>query len=120
MRNPFKREWTKLKWQMLLVQDVAVMNLTDAMSKRLDGTGDREDILKLVTFALSDNGKVGAVEWASIGKRLGVFDANQMNLAERVRRGKVAISMARQRGIDTSEWERHLRELEKQRGVIDE
>jgi len=43
-----------------------------------------------------------------------------MNLAERVRRGKVAISMARQRGIDTSEWERHLRELEKQRGVIDE
>jgi hypothetical protein len=40
-----------------------------------------------------------------------------MNLAERVRRGKVAISMARQRGIDTSEWERHLRELEKQPGV---
>ena len=77
MRNPFKREWAKLKWQMLLVQDVAVMNLIDAMSERLDGAGDREDILKLITLALSDNGKVGAVEWASIGKRLGVFDANQ-------------------------------------------
>jgi hypothetical protein len=62
---------------MLLVQDVAVMNLIDAMSERLDGAGDREDILKLITLALSDNGKVGAVEWASIGKRLGVFDANQ-------------------------------------------
>mgnify|MGYP001404698946 CR=1 FL=1 len=37
-----------------------------------------------------------------------------MNLAERVRRGKQAISIARQRGIDTSDWERHLHELESQ------
>ena len=34
-----------------------------------------------------------------------------MKLAERVVRGRRAIALAKQRGLDTSEWERHLTDL---------
>ena len=34
-----------------------------------------------------------------------------MGLAERVGRGRRAIAMAKQRGLDTAEWERHLSHL---------
>jgi hypothetical protein len=34
-----------------------------------------------------------------------------MELAERVVRGRRAISLARQRGVDTTQWERHLNRL---------
>ena len=33
------------------------------------------------------------------------------NLAENIARGRRAIALARQRGLDTSEWERHLSKL---------
>ena len=38
----------------------------------------------------------------------------QRSLVEDIRRGRVAIEAARQRGIDTSDWERRLSELQQQ------
>ena len=34
-----------------------------------------------------------------------------MEIAERVQRGRQAISLARYQGLDTSQWERHLADL---------
>lgn len=34
-----------------------------------------------------------------------------MELAERLHRGRLAIAIAKQRGLDTADWERHLHEL---------
>jgi len=46
-----------------------------AIAYRLKGMEDRLSLLETLTLAVSDDGKIGAIEWATIGKRLGVFDA---------------------------------------------
>ena len=48
--------------------------LAMAISRRLKKAEDREALVKTLTLAISDDGKIGAIEWATIGKRLGVFD----------------------------------------------
>ena len=51
-----------------------VFRLAMAVSRRLKKAEDREALVKTLTLAISDDGKVKPVEWAKIGKRLGVFD----------------------------------------------
>jgi len=46
-----------------------------AIANRLKGLEDRLSLLETLTLAVGEDGKVTPVEWAIIGKRLGVFDA---------------------------------------------
>lgn len=48
--------------------------LAMAVSRRLKKAEDREALVKTLTLAISDDGKISPIEWATIGKRLGVFD----------------------------------------------
>jgi len=50
------------------------LRLAMAVSRRLKKAEDREALVKTLTLAISDDGKLKPVEWAKIGKRLGVFD----------------------------------------------
>ena len=45
-----------------------------AIAMRLKGKEDRMVLLETLTVAVGDDGKLTPVEWAKIGKRLGVFD----------------------------------------------
>ena len=51
-----------------------VFRLAMAVSRRLKKAEDRETLVKTLTLAISDDGKISPIEWATIGKRLGVFD----------------------------------------------
>ena len=46
-----------------------------AIANRLKESEDRLLLLEALTVAVGDDEKVTPVEWAKIGKRLGVFDA---------------------------------------------
>ena len=48
--------------------------LAMGVSRRLKKAEDREALVKTLTLAISDDGKISPIEWATIGKRLGVFD----------------------------------------------
>jgi hypothetical protein len=50
------------------------LRLAMAVAKRLNKAEDRDKMIETLTLAISDDGKIGAIEWATIGKRLGVFD----------------------------------------------
>jgi len=45
-----------------------------AIAMRLKDREDRMLMLRTLTVAIGDDGKLTPVEWAKIGKRLGVFD----------------------------------------------
>ena len=45
-----------------------------AVAKRLNKAEDRDKMIETLTLAISDDGKISPIEWATIGKRLGVFD----------------------------------------------
>jgi len=45
-----------------------------AIAMRLKNREDRMSMLRTLTIAIGDDGKLTPVEWAKIGKRLGVFD----------------------------------------------
>ena len=45
-----------------------------AIANRLKDMEDRISLLGTLTLAVGDDGKVTPIEWATIGKRLGVFD----------------------------------------------
>ena len=45
-----------------------------AIAMRLKDREDRMSMLRTLTVAIGDDGKLTPVEWAKIGKRLGVFD----------------------------------------------
>ena len=45
-----------------------------AIATRLKTMENRATLLETLTSAVGDDGKVTPVEWARIGKRLGVFD----------------------------------------------
>jgi len=45
-----------------------------AIANRLKDWEDRVAMLETLTVAVGDDGKLTPVEWAKIGKRLGVFD----------------------------------------------
>ena len=51
-----------------------VLRLAMAVSKRLKTADDRKALVNTLAKAISDDGKVTPIEWATIGKRLGVFD----------------------------------------------
>ena len=51
-----------------------VFRLAMAVSRRLKKAEDREALVKTLILAISDDGKISPIEWATIGKRLGVFD----------------------------------------------
>ena len=51
-----------------------VFRLAMAVLRRLKKAEDREALVKTLILAISDDGKLTPVEWAKIGKRLGVFD----------------------------------------------
>ena len=44
--------------------------------KRLSSTGNRKELIQTFLEALKD-GKFSPIEWTSLGKALGVFDANE-------------------------------------------
>ena len=44
--------------------------------KRLSSTGNRKELIATFLEALKD-GKFSPIEWTSLGKALGVFDANE-------------------------------------------
>ena len=46
-----------------------------AIANRLKESEDRTSLLETLTLAVGTDGKVSPIEWATIGKRLGVFDA---------------------------------------------
>ena len=45
-----------------------------AIASRLKDMEDRISLLETLTLVVGDDGKLTPVEWAKIGKRLGVFD----------------------------------------------
>jgi len=45
-----------------------------AITKRLKQAEDRDVLLTTITKAVGDDGKISPIEWATIGKKLGVFD----------------------------------------------
>ena len=45
-----------------------------AIAMRLKNKEDKMVLLETLTVAIGDDGKLTPVEWAKIGKRLGVFD----------------------------------------------
>ena len=45
-----------------------------AIANRLKDMEDRISLLGTLTLAVGDDGKVTPIEWATIGKRLGVYD----------------------------------------------
>jgi hypothetical protein len=51
-----------------------ILRLAMAVAKRLNKAEDRDKMIETLPLAISDDGKIGAIEWATIGKRLGVFD----------------------------------------------
>jgi len=51
-----------------------VLRLAMAVAKRLNKAEDRDKVIKTLTLAISDDGKISPIEWATIGKRIGVFD----------------------------------------------
>ena len=51
-----------------------ILRLAMAVSERLNKAEDREALVSTLAKAISDDGKVTPIEWATIGKRLGVFD----------------------------------------------
>ena len=53
---------------------LGVLGLAFAIAKRLSKVEDRDKMIEMLTLAISDDGKIGAIQWATIGKRLGVFD----------------------------------------------
>jgi hypothetical protein len=53
---------------------LGAVRLGFAMASRLKGMEDRLSLLETLTLAVGDDGKVTPIEWATIGKRLGVFD----------------------------------------------
>ena len=54
---------------------LGVLGLAFAIAKRLSKAEDRDEMIKTLALAISDDGKISPIEWATIGKRLGVFDA---------------------------------------------
>ena len=58
-------------WRMMYLK---VLGLAFVIAKRLSKAEDRNALIKTLTLAISDDGKLKPVEWAKIGKRLGVFD----------------------------------------------
>ena len=46
-----------------------------AIANRLKNMDDRLSLLETFTVAVGDDGKDSPIEWSTIGKRLGVFDA---------------------------------------------
>jgi hypothetical protein len=54
---------------------LGVLGLAFAIAKRLSKAEDRDKMIKTLALAISDDGKISPIEWATIGKRLGVFDA---------------------------------------------
>jgi len=48
-----------------------------AIAKRLNQVEERDVLLKTITHAVGDDGKISPIEWATIGKKLGVFDVVQ-------------------------------------------
>jgi len=56
---------------------LGLFRLALAVSRRLNKAEDREMLVKTLTLAISDDGKISPIEWATIGKRLGVFDATK-------------------------------------------
>ena len=53
---------------------LGVLRLSLAMANRLKTVEDRDAMIKLFVSALSDDDKVSPIEWATMGKRLGVFE----------------------------------------------
>ena len=53
---------------------LGVLGLAIAIAKRLSKVEDRDKMIKTLALAISDDGKISPIEWATIGKRLGVFD----------------------------------------------
>jgi len=53
---------------------LGVLRLSLAIANRLKTVEDRDAMIKLLASAISDDGKVSPIEWATMGKRLGVFD----------------------------------------------
>ena len=51
-----------------------VLRLAIAVAKRLNKAEDRDKVIATLTLAISDDGKISPIEWATIGKRIGVFD----------------------------------------------
>jgi len=51
-----------------------VLGLAFAIAKRLSKVENRDEMIKTLALAISDDGKISPIEWATIGKRLGVFD----------------------------------------------
>ena len=45
-----------------------------AVSRRLAKDEGRTDLIKTLVKAVGDDGKISPIEWATIGKLLGVFD----------------------------------------------
>ena len=53
---------------------LGVLGLALTIAKRLSKVEDRDKMIETLTLAISDDGKISPIEWATIGKRLGVFD----------------------------------------------
>ena len=51
-----------------------VLRLAMAVAKRLNKAEDRDKVIKTLTLAISDDGKISPIEWVTIGKRIGAFD----------------------------------------------
>jgi len=51
-----------------------ILRLAMAVAKRLHKAEDRDKVIETLTLAISDDGKISPIEWATIGKRIGVFD----------------------------------------------
>ena len=53
---------------------LGVLGLALTIAKRLSKVEGRDKMIETLTLAISDDGKISPIEWATIGKRLGVFD----------------------------------------------
>ena len=53
---------------------LSVLGLAFAIAKRLSKVENRDEMIKTLSLAISDDGKISPIEWATIGKQLGVFD----------------------------------------------
>lgn len=47
-----------------------------AISKRLAQDGNKKECMQTILKAIGDDSKLSVIQWATIGKRLGVFDSN--------------------------------------------
>ena len=53
---------------------LGVLGLALTIAKRLSKVEGRDKMIETLTLAISDDGKISPIEWATLGKRLGVFD----------------------------------------------